>query len=262
MNHEKNTKKVTGSIQAIIIFWIVVIILIIILISIFSGQSSNENSTSVIPVSPVSTNLPATPATPAIPVTPPSGTNTLATPATPAIPATPLPVISNPVDMSGKESQTRVLQLINPLLNKYSIFIKSIDTQSSYWESLNQVYSRTIANLQNLQSVSWRNDVQGVIDQLLYEKDLLSKYVDLAKARQSYAKGMIEGYNTAYNKFGTQPLTDGDIKTVNDGISKIDGYISEYNMNNPDSVSATLRARASKIDILVKALFQRLQTSQ
>lgn len=176
--------------------------------------------------------------------------------------ATPLPLVSNPADMSETESKVRMLQLINPLLNKYSILIKSIDTQTSFWKSLNQIYISTIANLQKLQSTVWRNDVQGVIDQLLYEKDLLSKYVDLAKARQSYAKGMLEGYNTAYNKFGTQPFDDKFIKTVNDAISKIDGYISEYNMDNPDSVSATLKARASKIDVLVKELFQRLQTSQ
>jgi cytoskeletal protein RodZ len=58
---EKNVKRVAGSIQAIIIFWIVVIILIIILINIFSGQSSNENPTQAIPVSQVSTNLPSNP---------------------------------------------------------------------------------------------------------------------------------------------------------------------------------------------------------
>lgn len=163
--------------------------------------------------------------------------------------------------LNTEKNKELTLQLISPLLNKYSFLIKSIEIQLPYWESLNQKYTSIIANLQRLQSVTWRNDVQGVVDQLLDEKDLLSKYVDLAKGRQGYADGMKEGLDSAYKEFGGEPFDNKFTKHINDSISEIDGWILEYDMNSPDSVTATLRARDSKIDILVKALFYRLQNT-
>src|SRR5680860_294480 len=79
--------------------------------------------------------------------------------------------------LNTEKNKELMIQLITTLLNKYSFLIKSIEIQLPYWKSLTQKYTNTIANFQKLQSVTWRNDVQGVVDQLLYEKDLLSKYV-------------------------------------------------------------------------------------
>ena len=175
---------------------------------------------------------------------------------------TPPPTQIVPETSNAERNQKLMLQLINPLLNKYTLLTKSIESQLPLWEDTNQLYTSTIANLQKLQSVFWRNDVQGVIDQLLYEKDLLSKYVDLAKGRQGYSGNIIETLNSLLKTHGGESIDTGFIKQINKRISEIDSWILEYDMNNPDSVTATLKMRYSKIDTIVKALFQRLQNSQ
>lgn len=160
------------------------------------------------------------------------------------------------------KNQEQILELINPLLNKYSLLIEAIETQLPLFESLNQVYTSSIANLRKLQGVIWRNDVDGVINQLLYEEKLLLAYVNQAKARQSFAKGKIESYNSGFKMYGAEPLDDNLRKIVNDNISEADGWLFQYNLNNPDSINATLHARSLEIDKLMSDLFQRLRNTQ
>jgi len=180
----------------------------------------------------------------------------------PIIKATPPKILIVPEISNTEKNQKLMLQLINPLINKYNYFVKTIDNQLPYWESLNQKYTSTVANLQKLQSVYWRNDVQGVIDQLSYEKELTTKYIDLAKARQGYARGMIGSLNSAYQTYGTAPFDSEFTKTIDDDTKEVDDYILQYDMSNSDGVTQILKARSEKIDTLVKSLFQRLQNSQ
>lgn len=162
---------------------------------------------------------------------------------------------------SAEKNQKLMMDLISPLISKYNYLIKTIDNQLPYWESLSQKYTSTAANLQKLQSVYWRNDVQGVIDQLSYEKELTTKYIDLAKARQGYARGMIGGLNSAYQTYGAAPFDSEFVKIVDDDTNEINGYISQYDMNNINGVTPTLKDRSEKNDVVIKALFQRLQNS-